>query len=197
LTSERQRLVVDGEPFEIAAHHCFACGTLNAHGLQLELHLARDRAWTEIVLDRRFEGWDAIAHGGIVATILDEVMAWSLIASDAWGMTARMNVAFRAPVSIGDPLRAEGRLVERRKRLYRTEARLLAADTDEILATADGTYLAAPPDRRRELQARYGFRRLATSDTPSGDEPTRDARTPAPARRAGRERARPELVEAR
>jgi acyl-coenzyme A thioesterase PaaI-like protein len=162
LTSEPQLLVIDGERLAVTPHNCFACGTLNAHGLQLDLHLERGRSWTALRLDERFEGWDGIAHGGIVATILDEVMAWALVASDAWGMTARMSVEFRAPVQVGRPVRAEGELVEARRRVFRTSARLLDETTGALLATAEGTYVAAPPERKRELQARYGFERLPT-----------------------------------
>ena len=158
MTSESQTLVIDGRPLSISAHNCFACGTLNRHGLQLDLHLETGRSWTDLRLDRRFEGWDGIAHGGIVATILDEVMAWALVASDAWGMTARMTVGFHAPVPIGREIHAEGVLIESRRRLFRTQARIADAKTDVVLATADATYVAAPADRKRELQARYGFR---------------------------------------
>ena len=163
MTSDRQQLVLDGEPMEIRAHNCFACGTLNVHGLRLDLHLEHGRAWTELELDRRFEGWEGIAHGGIVATILDEVMAWALVASDAWGMTARMAVEFRAPIVVGTRIRAEGELVEARRRIFRTAARLTDA-SGAVLAAADGTYVAAPPERRRELQERYGFVRLPRTD---------------------------------
>ncbi len=87
--------------FEFEPHNCFACGSLNAHGLQLSLHLEDARSWTQLTLDERFEGWQGIAHGGIVSTILDEVMAWALVAEDNWGVTARMQVDFRKPVPIG------------------------------------------------------------------------------------------------
>jgi uncharacterized protein (TIGR00369 family) len=163
LTSERQVLLLEGAPLEINAHNCFACGSLNEHGLRIDLHLEHGRAWTELVLDKRFEGWEGIAHGGIVATLLDEVMAWSLVSTDAWGVTARMSIDFRAPVAIGAAIRAEGALLESHRRLFRTEARLSAAD-GTILATATGTYVAAPPDRRRQLEQRYGLQRLAPID---------------------------------
>ena len=101
-----------GEPsFEFEPHNCFACGTLNEHGLRLELHLGERRSWTELSLDPRFEGWVGIAHGGILATILDEVMAWSLVAEDSWGVTARMYVKFRRPTPVGRQIRAEGWIV--------------------------------------------------------------------------------------
>ena len=146
--------------FEFAEHNCFACGTLNSHGLGLELHLERGRAWTEIVLDRRFEGWERVAHGGIVATILDEVMAWSLVASDNWGVTARLAVAFRQPVRVETQIRADGWISTARRRLVDTAARIVDVAADVELATATGVYAAASEARKRELQARYGFRRL-------------------------------------
>ena len=146
--------------FEFAAHNCFACGTLNTHGLHLDLHLEPDRCWTELELDSRFQGWDEIAHGGIVSTILDEVMAWSLVASDNWGVTAKLNVAFRRPVSLHTPIRAEGWITQARRRLVETSARIVDIASGADLATATGLYVAADAARKRELQGRYGFRRL-------------------------------------
>jgi acyl-coenzyme A thioesterase PaaI-like protein len=154
---------------EVDAHNCFGCGTLNNHGLQLELHTQGGRCWTEVELPERFEGWDGIAHGGIVATILDEVMAWALIDQDAWGLTARMTVAFKRPVAIGRRVRGEGWVVDTRRRVLRSAGWLVDAIDGTTLATAEGTYVAAPEDRKRELQARYGFRVL-------GDAPEAVAR---------------------
>ena len=93
---------VPGVPrFEVRPHHCFACGSLNTSGMGLVLHVEPRRCWTELTLEQRFEGWDGIAHGGILCTILDEVMAWSLVGEDNWGLTARINVEFKKPVEIG------------------------------------------------------------------------------------------------
>ena len=147
-----------GLTIEVAPHHCFACGSLNEHGIHLDLHVDGDRCWTELVLADRFQGWDGIAHGGIICTILDEVMAWSLAATDNWGLTARMNVEFKRPVRLGVPIRAEGWTAAQRRRIIDTEASLVDLTTGGVLATATGTYVAADAERKRELQARYGFR---------------------------------------
>ena len=93
-----------------------------------------------------------------MATILDEVMAWALASQDAWGYTARMSIEFRRPVPIGTPIRGEGRVVERRRRLLTTAGRLVDPTTGEVFASAEGLYVAAPEARREELKARYGFR---------------------------------------
>jgi uncharacterized protein (TIGR00369 family) len=144
--------------FEVAAHHCFACGELNERGLRLHLHLSDGRCWTELALDSAFEGWEGIVHGGILVTILDEVMAWSLVARDAWGVTARMTTEFRRPVRVGQAIRAEGWLARTRRRLLDTEARIVDAASGELLAHAEGLYVAATPAQRAELKKRYRFR---------------------------------------
>src|SRR5262245_62819530 len=124
LTSEA-RLRDERGAFEFEPHHCFACGELNDHGLHLVLHTNPDGSWTELVLDQRFQGWEAVAHGGIVCTLLDEAMAWAVIGRGTWGVTARLNVTFRRPIATGRTIRAEGRVVEQNRRAVRAEGRVL------------------------------------------------------------------------
>jgi uncharacterized protein (TIGR00369 family) len=149
---------VGGRRIVITPHSCFACGTLNVHGLHLELHAGGDVCWTELALPERFEGWEGIAHGGIVCTILDEVMAWALIDHDLWGVTAKMAVAFRRPVPVGRSIRAEGRVVDVRRRVVTAAGLLVDAADGTVLATADGLYVGAPEARKDDLKRRYGYR---------------------------------------
>ena len=139
-------------------HNCFACGSLNVHGLHLELHASDDTCWTELELDRRFEGWEGIAHGGIVCTILDEVMAWALVDHDLWGVTARMSVDFKRPVPIGRRIRGEGRVVDTRRRVVYAEGQITDVLDGTLLARAEATFVGATDSRKQELKERYGFR---------------------------------------
>jgi acyl-coenzyme A thioesterase PaaI-like protein len=160
LTSDARVIEIPGVArLEVAPHRCFACGTLNLEGMGLVLHLEPQRSWTELSLEDRFQGWDGIAHGGIVCTILDEVMAWSLASTDDWGVTARMQVEFRKPVPLGTPLRADGWITSRRRRIIDTEARITGVADDVELARATGVYVAADAARKAELQARYRLAR--------------------------------------
>jgi acyl-coenzyme A thioesterase PaaI-like protein len=146
--------------FEFEPHHCFACGELNEHGLHLVLHTSPEGAWTELVLDRQFQGWEAVAHGGIVCTILDEVMAWAVIGRGTWGVTARMAVTFRGPVQTGTAIRAEGWVVEQKRRAVRAEGRVIDSASGAVLATGESTFVALPQDQLEHLKARYGMRRI-------------------------------------
>lgn len=146
--------------FQFEPHRCFACGELNEGGLQLVLHTSPDGAWTETTLASTFQGWDAVAHGGIVCTLLDEVMAWSVIGQGTWGVTARLNVAFRRPIPTGRTVRAEGHVVEEHRRAIRTAGRVFDPATGEVFATAEGTFMALPAAELDRLKARYGMRRV-------------------------------------
>jgi acyl-coenzyme A thioesterase PaaI-like protein len=181
LTSEARvidaPLIEPGPGFAIEAHHCFACGTLNATGMGLVLHIERGRSWVELTLESRFQGWDGIAHGGILCTVLDEVMAWSLVGEDNWGLTARLDVEFKRTVEVGQALRAEGWITRSRRRVVDTAAHILDARTGAVLATATGVYLAADEARKGELRRRYGWRPLGDSpalvDPPGAADPAK------------------------
>jgi acyl-coenzyme A thioesterase PaaI-like protein len=174
LTSEvqaRPRLRDRSGGFEFEPHHCFACGELNEQGLKLELHTDPEGSWTEIALPARFQGWDALAHGGIVCTLLDEVMAWSVIGRGTWGVTARLNVAFRRPIPTLRAIRARGWVVDERRRGARTAGEVLDVESGEVLATAEGTFVAVPDDQLEVLKRRYGLRRFGNG--PEGAPPDR------------------------
>jgi uncharacterized protein (TIGR00369 family) len=174
LTSEAPVNISDvrigGSRIVLEPHNCFACGTLNVHGIGLELHAGDDRCWTELALPDRFQGWDDIAHGGIVCTILDEVMAWALVDHDLWGVTARMNVEFKRPVPLGRRIRAEGRVLQVRRRIVEAEGVILDQADGTLLARAQATFVGASDEKKRELKERYGFHEV--SETPQEPEVT-------------------------
>lgn len=186
MTSEA-RLRDERGAFDFEPHHCFACGELNEHGLHLVLHTSPDGAWTELVLEPRFQGWEAVAHGGIVCTILDEVMAWAVIGQGTWGVTARLAVTFKRPIPTGARIRAEGRVVQLGRRAVRAEGRVLDPATGLVMATGESTFVALPPDQVERLKARYGMRRVDAPRTPDmtgsvADAPGASGAAGAPAR---------------
>lgn len=157
-------IVIGSRRLLLTPHNCFACGQLNVHGLQLDLHARSGRCWTEITLSERFQGWEGIAHGGIISTILDEVMAWAIVGEDAWAVTARLQIEFRRPIPLDTPIRGEGWIVGRRRRVLETAARIVDVASGAELATATAVYVAVPEEKQRELKERYAYRMVADSD---------------------------------
>jgi uncharacterized protein (TIGR00369 family) len=158
--------------FEFEPHRCFACGELNEQGLRLAIHTDPGGSWTETTLEPRFQGWEAVAHGGIVCTLLDEAMAWAVIGRGTWGVTARLNVTFRRPIPVGRPIRAEGWVVDENRRAHRAEGRVIDSATGEVLAAGESTFVAVPPSEVERLKARYGMRRLPSNPSANGTDTT-------------------------
>jgi uncharacterized protein (TIGR00369 family) len=116
---------------------CFACGKDNPQGLKLEIRKTPGGVELDYILPEYFAGWQGIAHGGIVATILDELLAWACTNSGRNCVTAEMTVRFRKPVRTGSPLRGFGRVTDEKGRLLYAEARLLD-ESGTLVAEASG-----------------------------------------------------------
>jgi len=144
-----------GRRYAFADHNCFACGRDNAIGMRLRIELGDGVASTTWVGGHDFVGWSDKLHGGIIATLLDEVMAWAPSSYDSWAVTAEMTVRYRSPALPGEKLEAEGRVVERRRRIYRVAGEVRGAD-GRIVAEGSGRYLGAAPSDKADLKERYG-----------------------------------------
>ncbi len=91
---------------------CFACGTANPIGLNLEFYVSHDKINTEITLSRYHAGWSDIAHGGIISTILDEVMSWAILYfKRSFFVTRKLEIKYIKPVKTGEPLVASGSML--------------------------------------------------------------------------------------
>lgn len=64
---------------KLEGYNCFACGTTNPIGLNLNFYREGEYVCSDITLDKNYEGWENMAHGGIVSALLDEVMSWTVI----------------------------------------------------------------------------------------------------------------------
>jgi uncharacterized protein (TIGR00369 family) len=122
-------------------NRCFGCGPANPAGLQLEFLLAEDGAAVCLTaLPDRFDGQTGCLHGGIIATLLDEVMSKAARARGLTTMTGRMEIDYLRPVPSGAPIRLEGRIVRSEGRKHWAEARILNA-RGTALAEGKGLFI--------------------------------------------------------
>ena len=152
------RAIVDpasGRRYAFADHNCFACGGENPIGMRLHIELGEGSARSTWIAGEHFVGWSDKVHGGIVATLLDEVMAWAPSSFDSWAVTAEMSVRYRSPASPGERLEAEARVTSRRRRIYEVHGEVRGAD-GRLVAEGTGRYLGASPTAKAALKERYG-----------------------------------------
>ena len=132
----------------VYGHNCFGCGPANDCGLKLEFHLNEEhsRFVCEFILPQRFEGPPLHAHGGIIATILDEAMGKVSKLRNIIAVTQTMQVNYIRPVPLAKQLITEGWEVgvDGREHFRAAEIR---NPQGEILATSTGTFIEVDPAR--------------------------------------------------
>jgi uncharacterized protein (TIGR00369 family) len=140
----------DRESSEAAG--CFGCGSANSRGLGLVFRRGRGEESVEAttVLDDTFAGYDGLAHGGIVSTLLDEAMGWAILElAGRYAVTRSLSVDFRRPVRIDQQLRVHARIAgEETDGALRVEASIVDA-RERLLASAVGIWV---PIRRSRVR---------------------------------------------
>ena len=129
---------------------CFVCGEDNDIGLKAKFYFKDGKAITEYITRRKFEGYQNVLHGGIISTLLDEVMIKALLAQDIFTMTVEITVKFRKIVSIGEKLFFEGELDKQKGKLIFTKG-LVKTKNGDIVASATGKYLKVNENLKKEL----------------------------------------------
>jgi len=132
-------------------YSCFCCGEANAAGLRLRLETDGSIVQTHLRFKPEHTGFKAVVHGGLIATVLDEVMAWACaVSARRFAYCAELTVRFLRPIQPGQEIIAAGELIANRKnRVFETKGELHEL-SGEILAQATGKYL---PVSAKDLSA--------------------------------------------
>ena len=116
---------------------CFACGKHNPDGMQLPIQNRPGFVELDYVVPEKYQGWVGIIHGGIVATILDELCAWAGTNAGHNVVTAELQVRWRKPLRTGRRIHGTGRVIDEKGRLLIAESRL-TDETGAVIAEATG-----------------------------------------------------------
>jgi acyl-coenzyme A thioesterase PaaI-like protein len=115
---------------------CFVCGKHNPDGLHLDFEPdGATGVRTTYTIPDRFQGFAGIAHGGILATILDECMVNTLWLRGVTAVTARFEVRLRRPVHIGQQVTFRAHVARESAKGFAVESR---AELDDGTVVAEG-----------------------------------------------------------
>jgi uncharacterized protein (TIGR00369 family) len=122
--------------------NCFVCGENNPNGLRLSFEIDKEKQnlKTTFISSPTFQGWDGIVHGGIISTLLDEAMAKLIYELGYQAVTASLEIKFKKPAPILEPLSVYGEITEVSKRLIRAKAHV-AKEDGTVLAVAISTFI--------------------------------------------------------
>lgn len=137
-------------------HWCFGCGQENPIGLKLTFFEQPDGSvyadWTP---QRVHQGYEGIAHGGIISTVLDEVMGWSTYVRKIWAVTGTLTIRYRKPVKIGEATRARAWVESVNGRKVEIKAELRRITDDLLLADASSIFIKVSEEQAANWQGRY------------------------------------------
>ena len=101
-------------------NHCFVCGALNINGLRVRpvIDAENQSASCSLAIPKSFQGWQGIAHGGILATLLDETCAYAAKGVVAQVVTVEITVSYKKPVPIETEVFVTATVIGQRRKIF-------------------------------------------------------------------------------
>jgi len=127
-------------------NRCFACGKSNPIGLKLDFETDGEQTVSHLNFDENFAGWEGIVHGGILSTVLDEIMVKSANNRGLTCVTAELNIRYKKPCHTGKEYKLKGKVVDIRKNIVITEGKILNMD-GKIIASGSGKLFIIDPNK--------------------------------------------------
>ena len=133
---------------------CFICGLENPVGLRLKIYQTEPGIIeTTYTAPNHFQGYPGVLHGGIVATILDEISGRAHMGDPStprFMFTGKLEVKYRKNVPTGQPLKIVGKAVKTKGKtaegwagIYDSQGTLLAEATTLLINVPQDTFESA------------------------------------------------------
>ena len=129
---------------------CFVCGEKNDFGLRAQFYETDNKELVALIIpSEQHQGYPGRMHGGIAATILDEIIARSITIGkeeQLWGVTLELKTKFRKPVPLGQELKVVGRVTIEGTRSFEGTGEILLQN-GEIAVSAEGKCIKLTADK--------------------------------------------------
>lgn len=135
----------------LKGYNCFGCSPDNPDGLQMKFIEDGNYVISHWIPKPNFNGYDDILHGGIQATLMDEIASWCIqVKLKTSGVTTRLNTQFKKPVSVSQgAIILKAHIVDTNRRIARVNVELFNAG-GELCSTGDISYFIFPEDVARK-----------------------------------------------
>lgn len=139
---------------------CFVCGRENPIGLHMHFYTDTDGCVYADYLPRdEHQSYPGVMHGGLITSMLDEIIGRTAIAMNLWCMTAELKVRFKKPVPIGTMLKLKGEITKSTGRLLEGRGEIRLPD-GSLAVEATATYLRIPDEQMQKFQVALDWWRV-------------------------------------
>lgn len=136
---------------KIEGYNCFGCAPHNPYGLQMEFEEDGDQVISYWVPRNGFQGYGNILHGGIQATLLDELAGWAVpILLKTSGMTSRMEISYKKMVTMDKGTLKLTCCLKEMKRKIAVLYACLYDGAGQLCTEADISYYTFDPEKAKD-----------------------------------------------
>ena len=133
-------------------HNCFGCSPVNSSGLQMVFYTNDRSVFSQVKVPEHLCGWDNLVHGGVLSTILDEIMSWAAIyLLKRVTLTKSMTIDFIKPVYVDHELKAEGKVLETKSKHEAVMEGILSNSSGTICSRATAKLAIFSPAVARRM----------------------------------------------
>ncbi|MCD4790460.1 MAG: PaaI family thioesterase [Bacteroidales bacterium] len=135
----------------LKGYNCFGCSPNNIYGLRMEFVEEGDFIISEWIPVDYFSGYKNVLHGGVQATLMDEIASWVVqIKLKTAGVTANLNIKYKKPVFISnDKILIKARIEKYMKKIAYIHTELYNSE-GELCSEGEVKYFIYPEEYARE-----------------------------------------------
>lgn len=132
-------------------YRCFGCDPRSEQGLRMEFYEDGDRIVSRWKPRPEFQGWVDTLHGGIQATLADEISSWVVFRKfQTSGVTSRMQVRYLKPIHTSeDHITLQATVVRQRRNIVDIEVKIFNSQ-DQLCTEALCIYFLFPKEKAHE-----------------------------------------------
>jgi uncharacterized protein (TIGR00369 family) len=140
---------------------CFICGLQNPVGLHMAIYNDHDHnyIYSNVVIPDQYQSYPGVVHGGIVATMLDEISGRATIMDgndQNLMVTVKLEVKYRRPTPTNTPLKVIGRVVSQNETRAKVLGEIQLTD-GTVTASCEGLLARPPDDMRTQWEAELPY----------------------------------------
>jgi acyl-coenzyme A thioesterase PaaI-like protein len=137
--------------YKLEGYNCFGCSPENKLGLRMNFRIEGEEVISDWEPENHFQGWVGVLHGGIQATLMDEIASWLVFVKlKTAGVTSRMDVKLIKPVKMDKaPFQLRATLLEMRRNIAVIQVHLYMNDST-LGAESLMHYFTFPPEIAHE-----------------------------------------------